>query len=146
MNKKLAGLFLVAIALSGAICFAVGGFLAADVAYAWGVNEGTQQTLNGVSQILKQQGLDIAWSHNADGSYTVECLNGDSGTSFKTNIVFHAYVDQYRDGKLLASSYHTMSVTNGGKDWVEQQLFAANATQKALYLSTSNSTDTFDAA
>lgn len=96
--------------------------------------------------MLKQQGIDIAWSHNADGSYTVECLNGDGTTTFKTNLVFHAYVEQYRDGKLLASSYHTMSVTDYGKDWVEKQLFNPQSTEKALYLGCSADSSTFSAA
>lgn len=147
MNRKtIYGVIAVLIAFS-CISGYIGGNLVGSIeGYNTGVAEGTQQTLTGVSEMLKQQGIDIAWSHNADGSYTVQCLNGDGTTSFSTNVVFHAYADQYRDGKLLASSYHTMSITNYGKDWVEQQLFAANATQKAIYLSTSANTTSFSAA
>lgn len=146
MNKKIVGLFLIAIAVSSIVSFSLGGLLVANTVYTLGVNDGTQQTLSGVAQMLKEQGIDIAWSHNQDGSYTVQCLKGGT-MAYSTNIVFHAYADQYRNGKLIASSYHTMSVTNYGKDWVEQQLFSyTNTTQKALYLSTSNNTGAFDAA
>lgn len=146
MNKKTLGLFVALITLASFLSFSAGGLLGVNQGYSLGVNDGTQQTLTSVAEMLKQQGTDIAWSHNEDGSYTVEVLGDDGTPDFSTNVVFHAYVDQYRDGKLLASSYHTMTVTNGGKDWVEQQLFNANATQKALYLSTSASTDSVQAA
>lgn len=146
MNTKAMGIFSVIVILAGIFSFLGGVTLGEIQGYNIGVNDGTQQTLNGVTDMLQQQGIDIAWTHNADGSYTVEYLSNDGATKITTSISLHAFVDQYRDGKLLASSYHAMSVTNIGKDWVEQQLFEANATQKALYISTSADDTAFNAA
>lgn len=43
---------------------------------------------------------------------------------------------------LISASYHAMTTVNGGKDFVEQQLFNPNASQKALYIGVSNSSAT----
>jgi len=54
-----------------------------------------------------------------------------------TPITFHLLAQQYRDGKLVSQTYHTMTTVNQGKDWIEQQLFNYNGS-KALYIGVSN--------
>jgi hypothetical protein len=58
-----------------------------------------------------------------------------------TKFEIHLLVQQFRDGKLISQTYHAMTVVNNGKDWVEQQLFNPNASQKALYIACSNASD-----
>lgn len=61
-------------------------------------------------------------------------------TSFDTNFELHMLVQHFdRYGNLISETYHAMTVTNFGKDWVEQQLFTdVNSTTNALYISASN--------
>lgn len=57
---------------------------------------------------------------------------------FLTTFELHMWVRHYRNGVLVSETYHAMTVVSNGKDWVEQQLFNPNATQKALYIACSN--------
>jgi hypothetical protein len=65
------------------------------------------------------------------------------------NIVAHASVYQYRNGVLISYTYHAMSLTNGGKDWIADKLFnsgGTNITLYAMYIGCSADTSVFSAA
>lgn len=67
----------------------------------------------------------------------------------RVDIVVHTWVRQYRDGVLISETYHPMSLTTAGKDWIADKLFnsaGTNVTKFAMYIATSNSTDVFNLA
>lgn len=64
------------------------------------------------------------------------------------NVEFHLWARQYRNGQLISASYHPMSLTNAGKDWIANNLFnsaGANNGKNAMFIASSNSTAAFDA-
>lgn len=61
-----------------------------------------------------------------------------------TSFELHMLVQHFRDGKLISETYHPMTITNLGKDWVEQQLFNPNSAQKAVYIGVSNDSSQVD--
>jgi len=48
----------------------------------------------------------------------------------------------FRDGVLIGYSHHAGVLTNGGKDWIEDQLGDSPSTDPAKWIGLSNSTDT----
>lgn len=64
-------------------------------------------------------------------------------------LVVHTWVEQWRDGKLISATYHPMTLTTAGKDWIADKLFnsgGTNVTKYAMYIGCSASTDSFSAA
>ena len=75
--------------------------------------------------------------------------NHSNVESTQFNVTIHAWVKQYRAGKLVSETYHPMSLTDNGKDWIADKLFnsgGTNVTQYAMYIGCSANTSTFDAA
>jgi hypothetical protein len=102
------------------------------------VQQGYENGLTDMQRALDKAGVFTDWRLNGDGSYTITVL-GDSGLEWQFTTRFDMVVQQYRDGKLISQALHAMTVTNFGKDWVEQQLFSdVNYTDNALYISSSN--------
>lgn len=64
--------------------------------------------------------------------------------TFTVKVQINCYVWHYRNGALLSFSHHPMTLVNNGKDWIEQQMFNPNASQKALWIGVSNSSDAVD--
>lgn len=67
----------------------------------------------------------------------------------KLDIIVHAWVRQFRDGILISETYHPMSLTTGGKDWIADKLFnsaGTNVTLYCMYVACSASANAFDAA
>ena len=65
------------------------------------------------------------------------------------NIIVHTWVQHYRGGVLLSETYHPMSLTTAGKDWMADKLFnsgGTNVTKYAMYIACSASADVFSAA
>jgi hypothetical protein len=65
------------------------------------------------------------------------------------NIVVHTWVEQWRNGSLISSTYHPMSLTTSGKDWIADKLFnsgGTNVTKYAMYIAVSASATVFSAA
>ncbi len=107
------------------------------------IRQGYELGLSDMQASLDKAGVFTSWKLNDNGSYSITVLDGTGRWVYNTR--FDLVVQHYRNGVLLGQSMHAMSVTNYGKDWVEQQLFNPNATTKALYLSTSANTSAFDA-
>lgn len=100
---------------------------------------GYEQGLTDMQNAMDQAGVYTSWELNGDGSYTIKVLGGNGAIAVEYVSRLDMVVEQYRDGKLIARSVHAMTVTNFGKDWVEQQLFTdTNYTTNALFISTSN--------
>jgi hypothetical protein len=155
LNRKvLAALLVTTFTLTAFSCFFGGNELGYNngvltgynTGYPQGQKDGTVQALNSVSNLLAKEGVNLAWSTNADGSYQIQVLRDDGTMGFSINTSFDVYSQHFRNGVLIDASHHTMTVTNYGKDWVEQQLFNPNATCKALYLSFSNDTSAVSTA
>jgi hypothetical protein len=69
----------------------------------------------------------------------------NDGTLDAYNGIYPGY--NYEDCQyLISQNYHAMTTVNQGLDWIEQQLFNTNETQKALYLACSNTTDSVSTA
>jgi hypothetical protein len=110
------------------------------------VRQGYESGLTDMQKALDQAGVFTNWQLNGNGGYTITVL-GNSGMEWQFNMRFDMVVQQYRDGKLISQALHAMTVTNFGKDWVEQQLFSdVNYTDNALYISTSNDETSVSAA
>jgi hypothetical protein len=102
------------------------------------VQQGYEKGLTDMQRVLDQAGVFTNWQLNDDGGYTITVL-GNAGLEWQFNTRFDMLVQQYRGGKLVSQALHAMTVTNFGKDWVEQQLFSdVNYTDNALYISVSN--------
>jgi len=100
-----------------------------------------------MQQALDEAGVFTNWALNPDGTYTLTILDSNSDFQWQFNLRLDMTVQQYRNGELISQSLHAMTVTNFGKDWVEQQLFTdTNSTDNALYISASNDETAVDAA
>jgi uncharacterized membrane protein (DUF485 family) len=67
----------------------------------------------------------------------------------KLDIIVHTWVRQFRDGILISETYHPMSLTNAGKDWIADKLFnsgGTNVTQYAMYIACSADSSSFSAS
>jgi len=141
-----------------------------------GYIKGQEDTLAQVAEIMQTKGVNFNWTLQQDGSYKVEVTLMSTGELlYTTDEAIHLLAQQYRpyanlsveqkaladavpksDARwsyvnsgwqfLIAESYHAMTVVDLGKNYTQAQLFAANATQKALYLAASNTTDAVDVA
>lgn len=143
---------------------------------AIGYVKGEEDTLAQITEMMKTKGVNFNWTKQADGSYRVDVTLASTGELlYTTDETIHLLAQQRRpyenldatqkayadsvpktdsrwsyvnDGWqfLIAESYHAMTVVDLGKNYTQQQLFAGNATQKALYLAASNTTDAVDVA
>jgi uncharacterized membrane protein (DUF485 family) len=67
----------------------------------------------------------------------------------KLDIIVHTWVRQFRDGILISETYHPMSLTTGGKDWIADKLFnsaGTNITLYCMYVACSADVGAFNAA
>lgn len=122
---------------------AFGGFAAGvNMAYPVALKKGYEQALTDVSELLKQKGIELQWEDLGNGRYKIKVLQ-NGALVYQTAFEIHLLVQHFdRSGNLVSESSHAMTVVDQGKDWVEQQLFNPNATQKAIYLACSNDSST----
>ena len=95
---------------------------------------------------LKDAGLEVTVEEGLDGSYNVRFALPTKGLEFDAKFELHMTVRHWRNGKLLSETYHTMSLTTLGKNWIEGILGDAVNADVAKYIASSNSSDTFSAA
>lgn len=95
---------------------------------------------------LKDAGLEVNVDQNLDGSYNVHFSLPMKGMEFNAKFELHMTVRHYRDGVLLSETYHAMSLTTLGKNWIEGILGDTVGADVAKYIGSSNSSDTFSAA
>ena len=94
---------------------------------------------------LKDAGLEVNVEQNLDGSYDVHFSLPMKGMEFNAKLELHMTVQHYRDGELLSETFHAMTLTNYGLNWIEDKLSGIDAGGKwnlnATYIACSNSTD-----
>lgn len=99
---------------------------------------------------LKDAGLEVNVEALGDGTYNVRFVLPTKGMEFNAKLELHMLVEHYRDGELLSSTFHAMTLTNYGLNWIEDKLSGIDAGGKwnlnATYIACSNSTDTDFAA
>jgi hypothetical protein len=117
-----------------------------NLSFPVGEKKGYENALTDVKALLAEKGIELQWTELGNGQYTIKLLSNGQ-LKYSTTMEMHMTVQQYRNGELISETYHAMSVTNFGKDWVEQQLFSdVNYTDNALYISASNDETAFSAA
>lgn len=100
--------------------------------------DGYQSGLTDMQTALDEAGVFTNWELSDDGVYTITIL-GNDGFTWNYDLRLDCLIQQYRDGELISQALHAMTVTDFGKDWIEQQIFSdVNYTDNALYISCSN--------
>ena len=95
---------------------------------------------------LKGAGLEVTVEELPDGSYNVRFALPMKGMEFNAKFELHLTARHWRDGVLLSETYHAMSLTTLGKNWIEGILGDAVGADVAKYIASSNSSDAFSAA
>lgn len=99
-----------------------------------------------VQDFLSRQHLDFQWNDKGNGEYSLTLTGLDSyGQAQALGIHGAAVVDlnvvQYRNGIVISGAHGAGTLTNLGKDYIEQQVSGAvNASQCAKYIAQSNDT------
>jgi hypothetical protein len=143
MNKlKLAKISLVAIL---AIVLVASEF----AVYNYAVNMGYNNAVAGLAEALRQAGATVDITDLGDGRYeinvhfpTAEGQAGELSVPFE----LHMTVEQWRNGELISRTYHAMSLTNAGKDWLKGIIGNAVGSDVAKYIACSNASDSFSAS
>jgi hypothetical protein len=137
LNRKNAPKITVTILLL--VLVAIASFtVGVSLTYPIAQKKGYETALNDISELLKQKGIELQWQDLGNGKYAIQLL-ANGKLEYQTVVEMHLLVQQFRNGELVSETFHAMTVTNFGKDWVEQQLFSdVNYTTNALYLSASN--------
>jgi len=146
MNKlKLAKISLVAIL---AIVLVASEF----AVYNYAVNTGYNSAVTSLAEALRQAGATVNITDLGDGKYQIHVhfptVEGQAGT-LSVPFELHMTVEQWRNGELISSTYHTMTLTTLGKNWIADKLTGASGTnflKNATYISVSNASDSFSAA
>lgn len=93
---------------------------------------------------LKDAGLEVTVNQQPDGSYNVRFALPAKGLEFNAKLELHMLVKQYRDGIIISETYHALTLTDLGKDWIEDQLGDSPSTDPAKWIGCSNSSDSVD--
>jgi len=110
------------------------------------LTEGREEGFWYVVNRLKDAGLEVNVEQALDGSYNVHFALPMKGLAFDAKFELHMTVAHWRGGKLLSETYHAMSLTTLGKNWIEGILGDSVGADVAKYIASSNSSDTFSAA
>jgi len=127
--------------------------LVSEVAvYNYASNTGYNSAITGLAAALRQAGATVNITDLGDGKYELHVhfptLTGQAG-ELSVPFELHMTVEQWRNGELISSTYHTMTLTTLGKNWIADKLTGASGTnflKNATYISVSNASDSFSAA
>ena len=120
--------------------------------YQYATNLGYNSAVTSLADALKQAGATVNVTDLGDGHYELHVhFPTSSGQAGMLSVPFelHMTVEQWRDGELISRTYHAMSLTTLGKNWIADKLSGASGTYfayNATYISCSNSSDSFSAA
>lgn len=118
--------------------------------YNYAVNVGFNNAVISFTEALQQAGATVDITDLGNGSYQIHVhfptASGESGT---VSIPFelHMTVMHFRNGKLLSKTYHAMTLTDFGKNWIADKLSGASSTNfmaNATYIGCSNSSQSVD--
>jgi len=136
----------VALVMSLMILIAFGSFVVGvDLTYKFGYDKGYLKSLEDVRGILAQKGIAFEWTDIGNGSYLFQ-ISYKGALVYSGSTELHLLAEHYRNGILLSSSYHTMSLTNAGKDWLEGIIGNTVGSDVAKYIACSNDSSTFSAS
>jgi len=117
--------------------------------YNYALNVGYNTAVMSIADALKQAGATVNITDLGNGRYQIHVhfttSQGEAG-EFSVPFELHMTVEQWRDGELVSSTYHAMSLTNLGKDWLEGIIGNAVGSDVAKYIACSNASDSFSAA
>jgi len=101
--------------------------------------------IKALKDISEQTGLKLDWEYLGGGKYRIWVY---SETKLLTlhEVEFHCNVEHWRNNRLLSRTEHPMTLTNWGKDWIEQQLGGSGGTTTAQWIGVSNSSLAVDVA
>ena len=146
MNKlKVAKISLVAIVI---VALVASNFLV----YNYAANLGYNSAVMSLADALRQAGATVDITDLGDGRYELNVhFPTSSGQAGELSVPFelHMTVEQWRNGELVSRTYHPMTLTTLGKDWIADKLSGASGTYfayNATYISCSNSSSEFSAA
>jgi hypothetical protein len=117
--------------------------------YNYALNVGYNTAVMSIADALKQAGAIVNITDLGDGRYQIHVhfmtSEGEAG-EFSVPFELHMTVEQWRDGELVSSTYHAMSLTNLGKDWLEGIIGNAVGSDVAKYIACSNDSSSFSAS
>ena len=138
------------IAKIGLVAIAIVALLVSDVAiYNYASNTGYNSAITGLADALRQAGATVDITDLGDGRYELKVhFPTATGQAGEISVPFelHMTVEQWRNGELLSSTYHAMSLTTLGKNWLEGIIGNTVGADVAKYIACSNSSDAFSAA
>jgi len=120
--------------------------------YNYAANVGYNRAVLGLADALRQAGATVNVTDLGDGRYELHVhFPTASGHAGELSVPFelHMTVEQWRNGELISKTYHAMSLTTLGKNWIADKLSGASGTYFAYnvtYISCSNSSSAFSAA
>ncbi len=81
--------------------------------------------------------LEFTWTENPDGTFTVNMWKDTGSLSMSKTVNVDCYVELERAGIIISAGRHAGTLTNIGKDHIEQQISGTiNATAICKYIST----------
>lgn len=112
------------------------------------LRQGREEGFWRVVNRLKDAGLTVTVEQLPDGSYNVRFALPTKGLAFEAKFELHMLVQHFRGDELLSETYHPMSLTTLGKNWISDKIRGGNTNfmSNATYISVSNSSDSFNAA
>jgi hypothetical protein len=116
-----------------------------DLAYKVGYDRGYKRSLEDVKGILSQKDIEFNWTGLDNGQYLFQ-ISYKGALVYSGRTELHLLAEHYRNGILLSSSYHSMSLTDAGKDWLEGIIGNTVGSDVAKYIACSNDSSAFNAS
>ena len=143
MNKiKLAKISLVAVTIVALLATQI-------IVINYATSNGYNGAITEFAEALRKAGATVTMTDVGDGKYELHVhfptIEGQAGT-LSVPFELHMTVEQWRNGELVSSTYHAMTLTTLGKNWLEGIIGDAVGADVAKYIACSNATDSFSAA
>lgn len=146
MNRERLLKGIVVTALISIIAFSMFGV------YRYGTQIGFNNAITSLAQALQKAGANVDIVDLDDGTYqiVVHFPSEEGGVGkFTTELELHMWVEHFdKFGNLVSRTFHAMTLTNTGKDFIEGKLgdnSFANTTGFADYIGMSNDSSAFSA-
>jgi len=115
----------------------VGVFFGGVYTYSLGYKSGFIGALNEVAKI---PALDFHWQDLGNGDFKLSVYPGKGYGNVSIHVVrFDVLVTQSRNGEVIDIQHSAGTLTNLGKDWIEQQISGTISANGTLYISCSAS-------